>query len=140
VIGVDTSFLVAFEIREHNRHESARELARHRQEEGFAISTQVPAEFLHIVTDPRRFEHPLSMEDAIARIHRWWHAREVRVVSAGETAGSRFLELLQAHRLGRKNLLDTLLAATYLEAGVHVIATVNAGDFTRFEGMGTVLV
>lgn len=96
MIDVDTSFLVAFEILEHNRHESARELARHR--------------------------------------------REVRVVSAGETTGSLFLELLQAHRFGRKNLLDTLLAATYLEAGVHVIATVNAGDFARFEGMGTVLV
>lgn len=138
MIGVDTSFLVAFEIREHNRHKSARELAIHRQEEGFAISTQVLAEFLHIVTDPRRFEQPLSMENAIARIHRWWHAREVRVITAGELVGSRFLDLLRVHHIGRKNFLDTLLAATYLEAGVHVIATVNTGDFTRFEGMGTV--
>jgi predicted nucleic acid-binding protein len=140
VIGIDTSFLVAFEIREHSRHEAARELAHARQEEGFAICTQIPAEFLHVVTDPRRFERPLPMEDAIARIKRWWHAREVRVVPTGDIVGSRFLELLRVHHLGRKQLLDALLAATYLEAGVHIIATVNAGDYARFEGMGTVAV
>jgi predicted nucleic acid-binding protein len=95
MIGIDTSFLVAFEIREHSRHEAARELA---------------------------------------------HAREVRVVPTGDRVGSRFLELLHVHHLGRKRLLDTLLAATYLEAGVHIIATVNAGDFTRFEGIGTAAV
>jgi predicted nucleic acid-binding protein len=140
VIGIDTSFLVAFEIAEHPRHGAARSLAAERREEGFAVSTQVPAEFLHIVTDPRRFEHPLTMDDALERMYRWWHAREVRVVHAGETTGSRFLDLLREHRLGRKQLLDTLLAATYLEAGIHLIATTNVRDFGRFRGLGTVVV
>ncbi|MFP4212400.1 MAG: type II toxin-antitoxin system VapC family toxin [Alkalispirochaeta sp.] len=137
MIGIDTSFLVAFEIADHDRHERARALARERRDEGFALCTRIPAEFLHVVTDPRRFEHPLTMDDAIARIDRWWHAREVRVIHTGEGVGTRFLSLIRGHRLGRKNLLKTLLAATYLEAGIHVIATTNSRDFARFPGLGT---
>lgn len=140
MIGLDTSFLIAFEIKEHERHGAARSLARERSAEGFAISSQILAEFLNIVTDPRRFERPLSMEEAISRISDWWQAKEVRVILAGESAGSRFLDLLRRHQPGRKQLLDTLLASTYLEAGVNVVATTNARDFAPFEGMGTVLV
>jgi len=124
VIGIDTSFLVAFELREHPSHHSARTLAESRREEGFAMSTQIPAEFLHVVTDPRRFAG--------------WRAREVRIVPTGDAVGVRFLDLVRHHHLGRKRLLDTLLAATYLEAGVHVIATTDARDFGHFEGLGVV--
>jgi len=138
VIGIDTSFLVAFELREHPSHGSARALADSRREEGFAMSTQIPAEFLHVVTDPRRFATPLLMEDALARIDRWWRAREVRIVPTGDAVGMRFLDLVRRHHLGRKRLLDTLLAATYLEAGVHVIATTDVRDFGQFEGLGVV--
>lgn len=136
MIGIDTSFLVAFEIREHPRHHAVRSLADTRRNEGFALSTQIPAEFLHVVTDPRRFELPLPMDDAIERIERWWRAREVRIIPTGEVVGMRFINLVRTHRFGRKRLLDTLLAATYLEADVHVIATTNARDFTQFEGLG----
>ena len=138
MIGIDTSFLVAFELREHSRHGSARGVAESRREEGFAMSTQIPAEFLHVVTDPRRFASPLSMEDALQRIDRWWRAREVRILPTGDAVGLRFLDLMRQHRLGRKRLLDTLLAATYLEAGVHVIVTTDARDFGHFEGLGVV--
>lgn len=102
------------------------------------MSAQIPAEFLHVVTDPRRFASPLSMEDALERIDRWWHAREVRIVPTGDAVGMRFLELVKQHHLGRKRLLDTLLAATYLEAGVHVIVTTDVRDFGQFEGLGVV--
>jgi len=36
------------------------------------------------------------------------------------------------HQLGRKRLLDTLLAATYHHAGVWNILTMNPGDFDIF--------
>jgi predicted nucleic acid-binding protein len=34
--------------------------------------------------------------------------------------------------LGRKRLLDTLLAATFHQAGIHSILTTNAADFAVF--------
>ncbi len=140
MIGIDTSFLVAFELFEHDSHQAARDLAQAKAAEGFAVAPQILAEFLHVVTDPRRFEKPLPMQSAIRRTERWWHSQEVRVVSAGEGAGRRFLDLLRQHHLGRKRLLDTLLAATYLEAGIHVIATTNARDFATFTGLAPIMV
>lgn len=132
MIGIDTSFIVAYEIAEHAKHAAARRFASERHTEGFAVAAQVLTEFCHVVTDPRRFERPLSMQEAVRASRRWWRSREVTVVDAGESAGERFLNLMAMHGLGRNRLLDTMLAATYLAAGVHVIVTLDARDFGRF--------
>jgi len=39
---------------------------------------------------------------------------------------------MREHRLGRKQLLDTMLASTYHRAGVVRLATSNWRDFTRY--------
>jgi predicted nucleic acid-binding protein len=36
--------------------------------------------------------------------------------------------------------LDAMLAATYLAAGVHVIATLDSRDFARFVGFAPIVV
>lgn len=43
-----------------------------------------------------------------------------------------FLTAMAKHRLGRKRVLDTLLAGTYRNAGVTSLLTLNPGDFTVF--------
>lgn len=77
MIGVDTSFIVAFEIKEHRLHRAARSFADNRAEEVFALAPQVLAEFIHVVTDVRRFEHALPMREAIECATAWWEATEV---------------------------------------------------------------
>ena len=54
--GVDTSFLVAVELVSHARHGDSRCLRDRflKGGEQFALVPQVLAEFVHIVTDPRR--------------------------------------------------------------------------------------
>jgi hypothetical protein len=43
------------------------------------------AEFIHIITDPKRMPQPLSMADAIGRAEHWWQAAEVvRVFPDGQ--------------------------------------------------------
>ena len=58
MIGVDTSFLVAFEVKSHPLHETARNIGRQYQAELFGLAPQVVGEFIHIVTDSKRFERP----------------------------------------------------------------------------------
>jgi predicted nucleic acid-binding protein len=97
-----------------------------------AIAPQTLAEFIHIVTDARRMPQPLSMEEAIARAERWWHAVEViRVFPDGDCV-TEFLDWLRRHRLGRKRLLDTLLATTFHSLGIRRMITNNVSDFTVF--------
>jgi predicted nucleic acid-binding protein len=103
-------------------------------EEGhkLAVAPQMLAEFVHVVTDSKRLKEPLSMEEALARAEHWWQAREVvRIYPEGD-AVSTWIEWLRDHRLGRKRLLDTMLAASACTQGISSIVTNNETDFKIF--------
>jgi predicted nucleic-acid-binding protein len=64
MIGIDTTFLVHLEIVDLPIHSTASQVfAREVTAHGtiVALAPQVLAEFIHVVTDPRRFQRPLSM-------------------------------------------------------------------------------
>src|SRR6266700_3919148 len=129
--GLDTGFLIAAEIADHAEHSAARQtLVRLRAAaDQVAIAPQVLAEFIHVASDPRRFAKPLSVNTAVHVAEQWWTASDVVQVFPNAGAVRQFLDWLQKHSLGRKRLLDTLLAATYYQAGVQSLLTTNPGDF-----------
>ena len=130
-VAIDTDFLVAVEIRDHLFHKPADAVLSRLLEEGhkLAVAPQTLAEFVHVVTDSKRLKDPLSMEEALARAEYWWQAREVvRIYPEGD-AVSTWIEWLREHRLGRKRLLDTLLAASACSQGISTIVTNNEKDF-----------
>ena len=132
--GLDTGFLVAAEVAEHADHGAARQALSTLVAAGdrIAIAPQVLAEFIHIITDPRRFTRPLSIGEARELAEKWWTASEVERVFPDGAATQQFLSWLQQFSLGRKRLLDTFLAATYHQAGIQSILTTNASDFAIF--------
>lgn len=134
IYGLDTGFLVAAEVIEHSDHVSARSVLAKLAGSGdlIGIAPQVLAEFIHIVTDPRRFTHPLDISAAIQLADQWWTASEVVQAFPDGDATKQFLIWLKQHSLGRKRLLDTLLAATYWRAGILSILTTNPADFGVF--------
>jgi predicted nucleic acid-binding protein len=134
VRGIDTTFLVQLEVSGHPGHQKAQVMLEDVLGRGdpLALAPQVLSELLHVVTDPRRFERPLSMGQALARAEAWWWAPEVlRCLPNNQTTGF-FLKWMNQHRLGRKRLLDTQLAATYFSNDVQSILTTNARDFQVF--------
>ncbi len=132
--GLDTTFLVEAEVREHPDHAAARGTLERLLDAGdtFALAPQVTAEFVHIVTDHRRFSRPLTVAQATERAGEWWRSKEVSHALPDDEAVRLFLSWMQAYRLGRKRLLDTLLAATYHAAGIGSVVTTNARDFSLF--------
>ena len=132
--GLDTGFLVAAEVLEHTENAAAWDTLARLLSAGdlIAIAPQVLAEFIHIVTDPRRFTQPLDVPTAQQLAEQWWTAREVLRVSPDDGATRQFLTWLQQFALGRKRLLDTLLAATYAQAGIQSLLTTNPADFGIF--------
>lgn len=132
--GVDTGFLVAAEVREHADHADAQSTFARILAVGdrIAIAPQVLAEFIHIVTDSRRFTHPLDPKAAQQLAKQWWTAREVVPVFPDKDATQLFLDWLHLFSLGRKRLLDTLLAATYRQVGIQSLLTTNPADFGIF--------
>ena len=135
MIGLDTSFLVGLSIREHPAHRPCWLLFEQQirgQAGSCALAPQVLSEFAHVVTDPRLFEKPLPMPEALDICRQWSRAEECRSISPGPEAVAVFLNWMHQHALGRKRLLDTLLAATYYSAGVTRIVTTNWRDFAQF--------
>lgn len=134
--GVDTSFLIAVEIPEHPEHANAHRVLTELITRGdrIALIPQVLAEFIHVVTDPRRFQVPFPMETALQHSERWWNAKEVDQIMPTDSVVTLFHEWMRRHKLGRKRVLDTLMAATYRTMGVNSLLTLNFDDFSVFGG------
>ena len=135
-IGVDTNVIVEAHVPGRSRSELA---SRYLEEQlahadvTLAVTPLVLHEVIHIATDPRRFERPLSMTDALAVNRDYLGRSNVECLPVDEDSLAMALELLQRHRLGRSRVSDCLLAATLLSHGVQRLATFNPRDFALFE-------
>jgi len=135
ILGIDTDVLIAWAMRGHPRHFSARRLFQEETEKQgnlLGLAPQILQEFLHVASDPRRFESPLSVPEAIKVARSLWRAREVARIIPAPDVLLRTLDLMARFDLGRKRILDTAFAATLETAGVRRLATFNPGDFAIF--------
>ena len=135
MIGIDANVLVALAATSHPSHSQAiavfeRELAAGEQ---FALSLSVAAEFLHVITDPRRLSPSQEMGNAITWLREW--NTEVRpnwLTPTAETV-EQWLNWMVEFQLGRKRILDTQYAALLHTHGVRRLLTKNADDFRLFK-------
>ncbi len=135
MIGLDTTVLIAHEIEEAPGHLRIRRHIETVSKSGsgnYALSPQVLQEFIHVATDPRRFQNPLSFTEALRRSRTWWDAAEITRCHPGDRAWEQAWNWMEELHLGRKRILDTYLAATYHELGIRRLATANAQDFALF--------
>ena len=135
VKGIDTTFLIQLEVRESEGHDKAHLFLRHgllAEGHQLGLVPQVLEEFIQVCTDPRRFERPLSMTEALDKADFWWRASEVRQVLPSAEAVALFLEWMRGLRLGRRRIHDTLLAATCVTIGIKEIVTSDRDGFQVF--------
>ncbi len=135
IYGIDTSFLVQLEVREVPGHEPSQRLKERLLQEWaqLGLAPQTLCEFIHIVTDPRRFEHPLSIDQAVQRSEFWWNLQEVTQLVMPPSAVATLHRWMLVHRLGRKRILDTMLAATFEAHEITRVITSDPGGFSCFE-------
>jgi len=134
LIGVDTPFLVAHTLLEHPEHRQARELAERLLQKNhlFAICPTVIDEFVHVVTDARRFEQPIKIGEALEIAQDWVNSRETVNLFPCERSTCLHLHWLRDHRLGRKRINDTRIASIYHHHGIRKLLTSNVRDYTVF--------
>ena len=133
-VGVDTSWLLQIELREHASHDEARAMLNRlaEQNEKFALAPQVLDEFVHAATDGKRFRIPLSMSDAIDAAENWWNAKSAQHIFPTADSVRLGWQWMRQFRLGRKRILDTQLAATFHTHGILRILTSNVRDYQVF--------
>ena len=135
---VDTNVLVYAHVAALPEHVAVKAfLARllERRDVTLVVTPAVLHEFVHVVTDPRRFEPPVSIAEALALARLYLGRANVDCVATDADALADALVLVEKHGLGRRRLAATLLAATLLRHGVRQIATCNPGDFAVFSGL-----
>ncbi len=128
----DTTFLVQHDVREAPFHGWSRAfLAESVLGKGHTpgLCPQVLSEYLHVITDPQRFEHPLSMGEALARTTAWWSLPGMRSVFPSQrTSPCSSSGWARSER-------STMLAATYASNGYHCLLTTDRKGFALFEGV-----
>ena len=86
--------------------------------------------FIRIGTNPRVFEHPLSLEQALARVQSWLDQPCTRVVIPTERHWPVFKQLLTDGQAVANLVTDAHLAALAIEHGCELASTDS--DFARF--------
>jgi predicted nucleic acid-binding protein len=132
--GADANILVQLAFSQHPAFSQTTvlidaELARGVQ---VMVPASVVTEFLHVITDTRRFTPALTMDAAIDWLDQMFARRVVHLLESSPDSLRLTLEWMKRYRLGRKRILDTHLAAVLHRAGVNRLITSNPDDFKVF--------
>jgi len=86
--------------------------------------------FIRIGTNPRVFEHPLSLEQALTRVQSWLDQPCTRIVRPTERHWTVFKQVLTDGQAVANLVTDAHLAALAIEHGCQLVSTDS--DFARF--------
>lgn len=100
------------------------------QDSPVCLCWTVLAAFIRIGTNPRVFEHPLSLEQAQARVQSWLDQPCIRIVRPTEHHWSLFQQMLTDGQAVANLVTDAHLAAISIEHGCSLAST--DADFARF--------
>ena len=132
MILVDANILLYAEDSLHPRHQKAREWWDG-QLSGTTIVCfcwTVLSAFIRIGTNPRVFEYPLSLEQALVRIQSWLDQPCTRVIRPTERHWTVFQHMLTDGQAVANLVTDAHMAALAIEHGCELASTDS--DFARF--------
>ncbi len=138
--GLDCNVLVQLALADHpaNPRTVAAVQAEAQRTGRLAFPPLVVTEFLHVVTDDRRFVPPLTMIEALDWIEEFLANPSVTLLQPTQESLRQALRWMREFNLGRKRILDTHLAAVLHTAGAHRLLTSNPGDFSVFGVLETI--
>ena len=132
--GLDCNILVQLALQDHPANAATVAVVQAEAQRGgrLVFPSLVINEFLHVITDPRRFSPPLTMTEALDWTEAFLTNPAVRVIEPAAESAPQTLRWMRQFNLGRKRILDTHLAAVLHTAGVRRLLTSNPGDFAVF--------
>ena len=132
MILVDANILLYAEDSLHASHQKAREWwdGQLSGTDAVCLCWAVMSAFIRIGTNPKVFEYPLSLEQALDRVQSWLDQPCTRVVRPTERHWTFFKQLLMDGRAAANLVTDAHLAALAIEHGCELASTDS--DFARF--------
>ncbi len=135
MILVDANLLLYAEDSLATSHAAARSWwdARLSGDDPVCLCWTVLTAFVRIGTNPRVYERPLSVDEAVGRIQSWLEQPCVRMIHATSRHLDVFGHLLATGQATGNLVPDAHLAALAIEHGCVLCST--DGDFARFPGL-----
>ena len=132
MILVDANILLYAEDSLSPQHQQASEWWDDQLSQGgpVCLCWTVLSAFIRIGTNHRVFEHPLSLEQALARVQSWLDQPCTRVVRPTEQHWTIFQQMLTDGQAVANLVTDAHLAALAIEHGCELASTDS--DFARF--------
>ncbi len=140
MIGLDCNILVQLAIADHPANARTLTAVESETQQGtkLVFPSLVATEFLHVVTDERRFAPPLTMPEALDWMQDFLASPAVSLLQPTPASMDQTIRWMRQFNLGRKRILDTHLAAILHTSGVRRLLTSNPADFTVFGVFETV--
>jgi predicted nucleic acid-binding protein len=132
--GLDCNILVQLALQDHPANVATTVAVQAEAQSGrrLVFPPLVVNEFLHVITDGRRFSPPLTMTEALDWMDGFLANPAVGPLEPNVESLRQTLLWMRQFNLGRKRILDTHLAAVLHTAGVGRLLTSNPGDFAVF--------
>ena len=132
MILVDANLLLYAEDQHSPQHKVAREWwdTQLSGASPVCLSWTILCAFIRIGTNPRVFDHPLSLVQAIARVQSWLEQPCTRIIRPTERHWAVLKEMLTDGQAAANLVMDAHLAALAIEHGCELISTDK--DFSRF--------
>ena len=132
--GLDCNILVQLALQDHPANAATITAVQAEVKRGnrLVFPSLVIDEFLHVITDARRFNPPLTMTEALDWVESFLANPAVGLLEPTPESLRQTLQWIRKFNLGRKRILDTHLAAVFYAAGVRRLFTANAADFAVF--------
>jgi hypothetical protein len=139
VIAVDTNILVYAHREELPQHAVARDrvTALAEGDAPWAIPVLCLGEFVRVVTHPRLFDPPHSIDEACGALDRLLASPSVRILSPGDRFWLLLAEAVRDAAATGNLVFDAQVAAVCRESGVSTLLTEDR-DFDRFSALRTV--
>jgi toxin-antitoxin system PIN domain toxin len=138
LIAVDTNILVYAHREELPKHAVARArlTALAEGDTPWAIPVFCLGEFLRVVTHPRLFDPPHTIDEACSALDRLLASPSLRILNTGERFWVMLAHAVRAADATGNLVFDAQLAAVCRESGVSALLTEDR-DFDRFAGLRT---
>lgn len=132
--GLDSNVLVQLALQDHPANKATVTLVENEIRTGSRVvfPSFVEDEFLHVITDERRFTPPLTMIEAMNWLEKFLESPAVGLIESTNESRIQMRCWMREFKLGRKRILDTHLAAVLHTAGVRRLITSNPKDFAVF--------
>jgi predicted nucleic acid-binding protein len=131
--GLDCNILVQLALQDHPANAATIAAVQAEAQRGrLVFPALVIDEFLHVITDERRFRPPLTMIEALDWMESFLSNPAVSVLEPKPESVRQTLLWMREFKLGRKRILDTQLAAIFHTAGINRLLTSNPADFEVF--------